>query len=76
MFKLVAFLFLAAGSNEPISSMTYNQAAFQSADACAAFVESDAGKTAIGALEDMARGRELRVKFACVESKEAKDNII
>lgn len=73
MFKLVAFLFLAANPSEPIGQMTYNQAVFPSEEVCAAFVETDVGKAAVGSIQTMAQGRSLAVKFACVK---AEDNTI
>lgn len=73
MFKLVAFLFLAANPSEPIGQITYNQTNFPTTEACRAFVETDAGKAATGAIEMIARHRSLDVKYACVK---AEDNTI
>jgi len=73
MFKLVAFLFLAANPAEPVGAMTYNQAEFASKDACSEFMETDAGKSAIGGIQSMAHARSISVKFSCVK---AEDNTI
>ena len=72
MFKLVAFLFLAANP-DPVGSMTYNEPPFASEELCTTFMESDEGKAATGLIERAANARSLAVKFACVE---AKDNTI
>ena len=74
MFKLVAFLFVIMNPNDPpVHAMTYNQNPFPSEEECRAFLDTDAGKAASGAIAMMAHGRGLAVKFACVE---AKDNSI
>jgi hypothetical protein len=74
MFKLVAFLFLIMNPNgPPVSAMTYNESGFASEQECMAFLETDAGKAASGAIAVMAHGHGLAVKLACIE---AKDNTI
>jgi hypothetical protein len=73
MFKLVAFLFLVTGPEEPVHAMTYNQNTFPSETACREFLDTDEGKAAQGSIRMMGYGQGLLVKFACLE---AKDNTI
>lgn len=73
MFKLVAFLFLVTAPEQPVHAMTYNQSAFDSEEACKAFLETDDGKAVSGSIKMMGLGQGLLVKFACIE---AKDNTI
>lgn len=70
MFKLVAFLFLLANPEEPVSAMTYNQQKFQTKAECTAFMEAG---TVTAALEKAAAAQSMAVKFQCVE---AEDNSI
>lgn len=70
MFKLVAFLFLLANPEEPVSAMTYNQQKFSTAQECTAFMEAG---TVTAALEKAAAAQSMAVKFQCIE---AEDNSI
>lgn len=70
MFKLVAFLFLLASPEEPVSAMTYNQQKFQTKAECTAFMEAG---TVTAALERAAAAQSMAVKFQCME---AEDNSI
>jgi hypothetical protein len=73
MFKLVAFLFLITAPEEPVHAMTYNANTFPSEEVCREFLETDAGKAAVGSIKMMGLGQGLLVKFTCIE---AKDNSI
>lgn len=74
MFKLVAFLFLIMNPNDPpVHAMTYNQSSFPTEEECRAFLDTNDGKAAAGAIATMAHGHGLAVRFACIE---AKDNTI
>jgi len=74
MFKLVAFLFVIMNpADPPVHAMTYNQNTFASEAECRSFLDTDAGKAAVGSIAMMAHGHGLAARFVCVE---AKDNTI
>lgn len=74
MFKLVEFLFMLGNTDgEPVHAMTYNYADFPSHELCMAFVDTEVGKAATGAIKVVAQSRQLEVRFSCVK---AEDNSI
>jgi hypothetical protein len=75
MFKFVVALFLVTNgipSDKPIGEMTYNQASFETEQACKAFPETDAGKAAIEYVNQLVASKQggIIAKFACLKPED------
>lgn len=76
MWKLIAALFVITNgtpSDEPAHVMSFNRAAFDTAESCLEFLGTDDGRAVVAALRMSAAAQGVVVRFACVK---AEDNTI
>jgi len=76
MWKLIAALFVVTNgvpADEPAHVMSFNHAAFETAETCMEFLGTEDGRAAVAAIRMQAAAQGIVVRFACIQ---AQDNTI